>query len=191
MPYISTGLFLLGITLNIFLVIRIRRESEEATKREKRKKRGVRKYLPLILINLTIAITITISIKIEIAKNQNDNRNSNVSEPRPAPSAQDSRQEAEKLKERLKATYEGDGFTIKPLVESELIRGRGCCYYELIIKGPALFPVGEYIIKDQEKEYSQPLTNFFDEVIVVLRRAHVSHQLFIKGSADKTGDTTF
>jgi hypothetical protein len=64
-------------------------------------------------------------------------------------------------------------------------------YYELIIKGPALFPVGEYIIDGQDKEYSQPLDHFFDEVITVLRRAHIDRQLFIKGSADKTGDTTF
>jgi hypothetical protein len=103
----------------------------------------------------------------------------------------DDNQEATKLKEKLRTSYEGNGFSIKPLIETELIKGRQCCYYELIVKGPALFPVGEYIIKDQDKEYSQPLTNFFDEVIAVLNRAHIDHELFIKGSADKTGDKSF
>jgi hypothetical protein len=207
MPHLTTIILLLTITLNVFLIIRIRQQDKEATRREKRKKKGVRKYLPLILLNITAAITLTINIKIEISNNQNNNQNSNVNAnqnsnistnqnsnvpgPRPSPSAQDGDQEAEKLKEKLRTTYEGDGFTVKPLLETELVKGRKCCYYELIIKGPALFPVGEYVIRDQDKEYSQPLTNFFDEVVAILRRAHIEHQLLIKGRADKTGDTTF
>jgi hypothetical protein len=198
MPYLSTILLFLAITvtLNVFFVIRIRRAEQEATKRERRKKKGLKRYLPLILINLTIAITATITIKVEVSNNQNENqnRNANVNQningdgPSPSPSRD---QEAAKLKEKLRTAYEGDGFTVTPLLETELVKGSKGSYYELIVKGPALFPVGEYIIKDQDKEYSQPLNNFFDEVIAVLRRAHINQQLFIKGSADKTGDMTF
>lgn len=207
MPHLTTIILLLTITLNIVLIIRIRWQDKEATRREKRKKKGVRRYLLLILLNITAAITLTINIKIEISNNQNNNQNgnananqngninanqnSNVPGPHPSPSPQDDARKADELKEKLRARYEGDGFTVKPKDEVELVRGRRCCYYELIVKGPALFPVGEYIIEGQDKEYSEPLNNFFDEVIVILRRAHVEHQLYIKGSADKTGDTTF
>lgn len=187
MTYLTTLLFVLAITLNVFLIIRLRREDGERTKREKPKKKGARRYLPLILLNLSFAITIAITVKIEISNDGNNNLNSNMPIPRPSASADDS-QEAVKLKEKLRTSYEGDGFSIKPLLETELIKGRRCCYYELIVKGPALFPIGEYIIKDQDKEYSQPFTNFFDEVIAVLNRSHIDHELFIKGSADKTGD---
>lgn len=190
MPYLTTFLFVLAITLNIFLIIRLRREDGKRIKREQPKKKGRKRYLPLILVNLTLVITITITVKIEFSKDRSNNQNNNVPVPSPSASADDN-QESAKLKEKLRTSYEGDGFSIKPLLESELIKGRQCCYYELIVKGPALFPMGEYIIKDQDKEYSQPLTNFFDEVIAVLRRAHIEHQLFIKGSADKTGDKTF
>lgn len=190
MPYLTTFLFVLAITLNFFLIIKLRRDDGKRTKREKPKKKGSKRYLPLILVNLTIVITITITVKVEFSKDRNNTQSNNMPVPSPSASTNDN-QEAAKLKEKLRTSYEGDGFSIKPLLESELIKGRQCCYYELIVKGPALFPMGEYIIKDQDKEYSQPLTNFFDEVITVLRRSHIEHQLFIKGSADKTGDKTF
>lgn len=201
MPHLTTIILLITITLNVFLIIRIRWQDKEATRREKRKKKGVRRYLPLILLNITAAITLT--IKIEISNNQNNNQNvnananinanqnSNVSGPHPSPSPGDDARKTDELKEKLRTPYEGDGFTVKPQNDVELVKGRRCCYYELIVKGPALFPVGEYIIEGQDKEYSEPLNNFFNEVIVILRRAHIEHQLYIKGSADRTGDTTF
>jgi hypothetical protein len=187
-PYLTTTLFFLAITLNVFLLVRIRRQDQRATRREKRKKKGAKRYLPFIVLNVTIVITISITIKIEILDNHNHKKDTR---PSPSPSVQDDEQDTAKLKEKLRTPYDGNGYNIKPVLETEIVKDRKCCYYELIVKGPAMFPMGEYILQGQSEEYRQPLNNFVDDVIKLLRRDHINHQVFIKGSADKTGDSTF
>lgn len=174
----------LTLTINIVVVVKIRQQQKEDARKERRKRNFRGAYLLLLLINITVAVTITVTVRVENSNNQ-------VPSPTPSPLKPDGDPEAAKLREKLRTPYEGDGFTLKPLREGQLVRGLNGSYYELIVKGPALFPVGEYIIRGQDEAYSKPLDNFFDEIITILRRAHVQHRLFIKGSADRAGDQRF
>ncbi|HYL98410.1 MAG TPA: hypothetical protein VEZ90_05600 [Blastocatellia bacterium] len=177
----------LMISIDAVLFMRARKKEQSAREREERRPRFWQKYLALILLN--IAITISVSITIVSKPDRRQAPPPPVPSPTPHPSPE-KKVDLPSLREHLKKRYDREGFTIEPRLDAEVVQGKIGNYYDVYIKGPALFPEGEYIIRDAELSYRAPLLNYVSEIDDVLKAAP-EHRLYVKGSADYKGQASF
>jgi len=173
------------LSIDVFLYYRAKQREKNARNQEKRGPSFWQKYIAILVVNIFITITLSITIVIK----SNDRPDTH---PSPSPTPEITKvDDPSKLRENLKKPYEGDGFSIEPRLDPEVIHGQCGNYYDVYLKGPSLFPIGEYIIRDAERDYRLPLQGYIAEIDDTLNASHVDHHLYIKGSADLTGQGSF
>lgn len=103
--------------------------------------------------------------------------------------------EVGKVREKLRAKYVTDFWTVDRLPNKELIEGFKGNYYVIDIKDADLkelikFKKGEYTIDDFDAKFIKNLSDFTEKIIRVLH-GRVQYKIFVKGSADRLGHDTF
>ena len=172
-------------SIDVALYYRAKQQEKNTRKQEKRPPTFWQKYILILVVNILITISLSITIVIKSYDGPN-------SQPSPLPTPEVNKgDDSSKLRENLKKPYEGDGFSIEPRLDPEVVRGQCGNYYDVYLKGPSLFPIGEYIIRDAERDYRLPLQGYITEIDEILNASHVDHHLYVKGSADLTGQGTF
>lgn len=99
------------------------------------------------------------------------------------------------LKVKLKTKTETEFYEVKKVPNNEVIKGKKGTYYIIDLRNTlmnerVLFQAGEFIIADLNDEFVNSLNHFMSEVYMVLD-TNSSLELFVKGSADISGNNTF
>lgn len=170
------------ISIDLVAFLRGKQKDAEIARKEEKKRNPVQKYAALAVINLVITVSCSITI-INMPK-KNDG-------PKDPPPSTEKTDDSESLRQKMSKEHEGNGYRIEPRLDPQVIRGKIGNYYDLYIKGPSLFPEGEYIIEDAETAYSKPLKAYIYEINDILEKNHINHELYVKGSADYKGQSSF
>ena len=172
------------LSIDVVLYYRAKQREKKARNQEKRGPSFWQKYIAILVVNIVITITLSITIVIKSTGRPD-------SQPSPSPTPETKGDDSSKLREKLKKPYESGGFSIEPRLDPEVIQGQRGNYYDVYLKGPSLFPIGEYIIRDAERDYRLPLQGYIAEIDEILNASHVDHHIYVKGSADLTGQGSF
>lgn len=99
------------------------------------------------------------------------------------------------IKFKLQGIVRTPYYEVMPFLENELVSGKNGKYYIIDIKkahkkNRIRFDAGQYTISAFESEYTNSISNFITDIISNIA-GKVEYDIFIKGSADIAGNTTF
>ncbi len=103
--------------------------------------------------------------------------------------------EYKELKVKLRIKTETEFYEVQKIPNNEVIKGKRGTYYivdlsNTLMNERVFFQPGEFIIQDLNDEFLTTLNHFMSEVYMVLGTNN-SLELFVKGSADISGNNTF